>query len=253
MKTVIVTGASSGLGREFAEVLGNLPEVEEIWLIARRGDRLVELQATIRAKVIPFSLDLSLFSSLEQYRMALADRNPEVLALVNAAGYGRFGEVEHISLLDQLGMVDVNVSALTAITYHTLPYMERGGEIYQIASRSAFQPVPYMSVYGATKSYVLSFSRALNRELKHREIHVMAVCPGWIRTEFFDRAAQQPDVIQYYNRFHNVSQVVRRSIRDMKKRRDVSVCGPTLRFQRFLAKILPHRFVMWVWCRQQKK
>ena len=253
MKTVIVTGASSGLGREFAEVLGNLPQVEEVWLIARRSDRLEELQSTIRAKILPLSLDLSLFSSLEQYRIALADRNPEVIALVNAAGYGRFGEVEHLSLLDQLGMVDVNVSALTAVTYHTLPYMERGGQIYQIASRSAFQPVPYMTVYGATKSYVLSFSRGLNKELKHRGIHVMAVCPGWIRTEFFERAAQQPDVIQYYNRFHTVSQVVRRAMRDMKRGKDVSVCGPTLRFQRFLAKILPHRLVMWIWCRQQKK
>lgn len=253
MKTVIVTGASSGLGREFAEVLGKLPQVDEVWLVARRGDRLEELRSTIQAKVFPLSLDLSRFADLEKLRIALADRQPEVIALVNAAGYGRFGEVENISLLDQLGMVDVNVSALTAVTYHVLPYLAQGAEVYQIASRAAFQPVPYMTVYGATKSYVLSFSRGLNVELKDRGIHVMAVCPGWVRTEFFHRAAQQPDVIQYYNRFHSVSQVVRRALKDMKRRKDVSVCGPTLRFQRLLAKLLPQRLVMWVWCRQQKK
>lgn len=253
MKTVIVTGASSGIGREFAEVLGNLSGVEEVWLIARRRDRLEELTSTIKARVVPFPLDLSLFSSLEKYRMALADRNPEVVALVNAAGYGQFGEFENLSLLDQLGMVDVNVSALTAVTYLTLPYMERGGEIYQLGSRAAFQPVPYLGVYGATKSYVKSFSRSLNVELAHRGIRVIAVCPGWVRTEFFDRAAQQPDVIQYYDRFYSVSQVVSQAIRDMKRGKDVSVCGFWVRLQRILVKLLPHRLAMKIWCWQQKK
>ena len=99
MKTVIVTGASSGLGREFAEVLGKLPQVDEVWLVARRGDRLEELRSTIQAKVFPLSLDLSRFADLEKLRIALADRQPEVIALVNAAGYGRFGEVENVSLI----------------------------------------------------------------------------------------------------------------------------------------------------------
>ena len=138
------------------------------------------------------------------------------------------------------------------MTYLTLPYMRAGGEIYQLDSLSSFQPVPYITVYGATKAFVLSFSRALNVELKKREIRCMAVCPGWVRTEFFDRAVRD-DTITYYNRFFTPGQVVARALRDMKKGKDVSVCGASIRAQVRLTKLLPHRLVMKIWCRQQKK
>ena len=125
MKTVIVTGASSGIGREFAEVLGNMEGVEEIWVIARRASRLEELKSTIRATVVPMSIDLSTSEGIESYRRALADRNPEVIKLVNAAGFGRFGEFENLTLSDQMDMIDLNVGSLTAMTYHTLPICGR--------------------------------------------------------------------------------------------------------------------------------
>ncbi len=253
MKTVIVTGASSGLGREFAEALGNLPSVEEVWVIARRKERLEELRSTVGATVVPLELDLSRNESLDAYRNYLADRTPQVVALVNAAGYGCMGEVENLSLSDQRGMIDLNITALTAITKLTLPYMGQGGEIYQLGSFSAFEPLPYMSVYAATKAYVLSFSRSLNRELKSRGIHSMAVCPSWVRTEFLDRAATYRDVIVYFDRFYTPKQVVGRAMRDMKRGKDVSVCGAKHRFLRLLTKLFPHRFVMSIWCFQQKK
>ena len=253
MNIIVVTGASSGLGREFAEVLGNAGTADEIWVIARRVERLEELKSTIKTKVVPIPLDLSRTSEIEKYRKMLADSSANVLTLVNAAGFGRFGEFENITLSDQIDMIDLNASALTAMTYVTLPYMEMGAEIYQIGSLSAFQPVPYIGVYAATKAYVLSFSRSLNVELKSRGIRSMAVCPGWIRTEFFDRAADHPDVITYYNRFFTPAQVVKRAVRDMKKKKDVSVCGPTIRWQRFEVKLLPHRLVMKIWCWMQKK
>lgn len=253
MKTVIVTGASSGIGREFAEVLGNMEGVEEIWVIARRASRLEELKNTIRATVVPMSIDLSTTEGLETYRRALADRSPEVVKLVNAAGFGRFGEFENITLSDQLDMVDLNVGALTAMTYHTIPYMREGGEVYQIASLSSFMPIPYIGVYAATKAYVLSLSRSLNVELKHRRIHVMAVCPSWTRTEFFDRAAEQPDVVVHYGKIYEVGKVVRRAVRDMKKRKDVSICGASVRAEVRLMKLLPHKLTMKLWCMLQKK
>ena len=253
MKTVIVTGASSGIGREFAEVLGNMDGVEEVWVIARRAARLEELKSTIRATVVPIAIDLSTTSGVEEYRRLLADRMPKVQKLVNAAGFGRFGEFENITLSDQLDMVDLNIGALTAMTYHTLPYMQEGGEIYQIASLSSFMPIPYIGVYAATKAYVLSLSRSLNVELKHRKIHVMAVCPSWTRTEFFDRAAEHNDIVVHYGKIYKVEKVVRRAVRDMKKRKEISICGASIRAEARLMKLLPHKLVMKIWCRMQKK
>ena len=253
MKVIIVTGASSGLGRGFAEALGNLKKADEIWVIARRTDRLEELKNTIKANVVPISLDLSSNDCIEKYKNMLADQKPEVVALVNAAGFGRFGEFENITLSDQLGMIDLNVASLTAVTYLTIPYLSAGAEVYQIGSFSAFLPLPYVSVYAASKAYVVSFSRSLNVELAHRNVRVMAVCPKWVRTEFFDRAAEQPDVVTYYDRFYTVDQVVQRALRDMKRGKDVSTCGIHARTEARLLKLLPAKLAMKIWCRQQKK
>ena len=253
MKTIIVTGASSGIGREFAERLGNVGDADEVWVIARRTNRLEELKNTIKINVIPISLDLSDYNCIEKYRKLLADRSPDVIALVNAAGYGRFGEFENITLSDQLGMIELNVYALTALTYLTIPYMSKGSCIYQVGSLSSFMPVPYIGVYGATKSYVLNFTRALNVELKHQGIRAMAVCPSWTRTEFFDRAAEQNDVVTHYTRFYSTEQVVSRAMRDMKKGKDVSVCGASVKMMVLGAKLLPHKLVMKIWCKMQNK
>lgn len=253
MKTLIVTGASSGIGREFAEALAKEPSVEEVWVIARRADRLEELKTTINKKVVSIPLDLTDYHCVEKYKNMLSDRSPEVVALVNAAGYGRFGEFENVTLSDQVGMIELNAMALTQITYLTLPYMVSGGQIYQVASVSALMPVPYVSVYAATKAYVLSFARSLNVELKSRGIHVMAVCPFWTRTEFFDRAAEQNDVVVRYSRFYTPKQVVERARKDMRRKRDLSICGAYTRMLALGLKCVSPRLAMRIWCRQQKK
>jgi short-subunit dehydrogenase len=149
-------------------------------------------------------------------------------------------------------MIDLNSKAYVGMTYATLPYLTKGSEVYQLDSLSSFQPVPYICVYGATKAFVLSFSRALNVELKSRGIHMMAVCPGWVKTEFFDHAVKD-DTICYYNKFFTPEQVITRALRDMKKRKDVSICGFSVRAQVFLTKLLPHKLIMKIWCKQQKK
>ena len=253
MKIAVITGASSGMGREFVLRLAKEKKFDEIWVIARRLDRLQSLQDSVPdVRVRPLAMDLTREDSLEEYRMLLAAENPDVSVLVNASGFGKFGVFEDIELSEQLNMIDLNDKAYVAMTYLTLPYMREGGEIYQLDSLSSFQPVPYITVYGATKAFVLSFSRALNVELKKRKIRCMAVCPGWVRTEFFDRAVRD-DTITYYNRFFTPEQVVTRALRDMKKGKDVSVCGASIRAQVRLTKLLPHRLVMKIWCRQQKK
>ena len=252
MKISVITGASSGIGREFALMLDKIEDCDEIWVIARRENRLRELSETLRAKVRPIELDLSLESSFEEYKKMLDTEKPEVIALVNAAGFGKFGKFTDIPLSEQLNMIDLNAKALVAMTYLTLPYMPKGSRIYQLGSLSAFQPVPYIGVYGATKAFVLSFSRAINKEIENKGVRMIAVCPGWVATEFFNRAVKD-DTITYYNRFFTPNQVVTRAVRDIGKGKDVSVCGAPVRAQALLTKLLPHRLVMKIWCRQQGK
>lgn len=254
MNIAVITGASSGIGRAFVRQVDNFYAPDEIWVIARRADRLRELAdaGDIRASVKPLVLDLTDPAAIDTYGAKLKEAKPVVTVLVNAAGYGKLRPFTHLSLTEQLGMIDLNDKALTAMTYVTLPYMITGGRIFEMSSLSAFQPVPYVGVYAASKAYVLSLARSLNVELKKRGIRVMAVCPFWTKTEFFDRAVSD-DTVNHYARYSTPEQVVSRAIRDMEKGKDVSVCGKRNRLQALAVKLLPHRLVMAAWCKQQKK
>ena len=252
MKIAVITGASSGMGREFVIQLEREKQFDEIWVIARRSDRLASLQDEVKTKIRPISLDLTKEESIAEYGRLLEAEKPEVSVLVNASGVGRFGTFSDMKLEDMYRMIDLNSKAYVGMTYATLPYLKEGSEVYQLDSLSSFQPVPYICVYGATKAFVLSFSRALNVELKKRKIRMMAVCPGWVKTEFFDHAVTD-DTITYYNKFYTPEQVITRALKDMKRGRDVSICGFQVRAQVFLTKLLPHRLIMKIWCKQQKK
>ena len=251
-KIAVVTGASSGMGREFVRQLDAAETFDEIWAVARREKNLAELQGGLRAQLRPLAMDLTEAGAGETYAALLEAEQPDVAVLVNAAGFGVFGAFEERDLENQLNMIRLNDEALVRMTALTLPYMGRGARVYQMGSLSSFQPVPYIGVYGASKAFVLSYSRALNSELRPRGIRVMAVCPGWVRTEFFDRAVSD-DTIIYYDRWYTPEQVVTRALRDMGRGKDVSVCGFPVRAQVLLVKLLPHKLVMRIWCRQQKQ
>ena len=151
-------------------------------------------------------------------------------------------------------MIDLNCKALVAMTELTLPYMKRGAKILNLDSLSAFQPVPYINVYGSTKAFVLSYSRALNRELKPRGIRVMAVNPGWVKTEFFDHALQtSSDAVTYYNKLYEAKDVMTTALKDLyRTKKDVSIHGFPVRMQVRMVKLLPHSLVMNIWMKQQK-
>ncbi|MBR5125104.1 MAG: SDR family NAD(P)-dependent oxidoreductase, partial [Clostridia bacterium] len=250
----VITGASSGMGREFALRIDGEESFDEIWLIARRTDRLEEIARVCKNPARAISMDLTKSEAWDEYKRMLESENADVRVLVNAAGFGKFKAFTELTLEEQLDMIDLNNKALVSMTYVTLPYMTGGASIYQIASRAAFQPVPYMNVYGASKAFVLSFSRALNKELQKqkRGIRCLAVCPGWVSTEFLDRAEDR-DTIIHYDRIYTAQQVVSRSFHDMKWHKDVSVCGLSSRMKVFATKHLPHGIVMELWCWQQKK
>ena len=252
MKIAVITGASSGMGREFVYALDRDEEFDELWVIARREQRLLELKEKCRAKIRPIVLDLQQRESFALYRQLLEQERPEIAVLVNAAGFGLFGAFMDMDMDRQLDIIDLNSRALTAMCYMSVPYMKKGSRIYNMGSMSSWQPVPYINVYGASKAYVLNFSRALGVELKDRGIKVMAVCPGWITTEFFDHAIHD-DTISYFNRYYPPEQVIEKALKDMKKGKNASVLGFPERVQVLLVKLLPVGFVMKTWCKQQGK
>ena len=254
MKIAVITGASSGMGREFVKQVWRKEKFDEIWVIARRKEDLESLKKEVKVKIRPISLDLKNPESFEIYKDLLKNENPEIALLANIAGYGKFGKYDQISLEDCMGMIDLNCKALVAMTQLTLPYMKRGSKILQLDSLSAFQPVPYLNVYGSTKSFVLSYSRALNRELKTKGIRVMSVNPGWVKTEFFDHAKQSSDdAVTYFNVMYDAKDVMKTAIRDLyHTKKDVSIHGFQIKVQVLLVKLFPHKIVMNIWMKQQK-
>ena len=254
MKIAVVTGASSGMGRELVKQIAVKEQFDEIWVIARRAEALESLKAEVKLKVRPITLDLMKQESFALYKELLETEKPEVAFLGNIAGYGKFGKYDQISLDDCMGMIDLNCKALVMMTQLTLPYMKCGSRILQLDSLSAFQPVPYLNVYGSSKAFVLSYSRALNRELKTEGIRVMSVNPGWVKTEFFDHATvTSNDAVTYYNVMYEAKDVIATAIRDLyHTKKDVSIHGFQIKAQVLLVKLLPHKVVMNIWMKQQK-
>ncbi len=171
-RIAVVTGASSGIGKRFAETLECAGSFDEVWVIARRLDRLEALKETLKFPVRPVALDLSDRESFAKYDSLLKEEDPDVALLINCSGFGKFAATVDVPLSDNLNMVDLNCEAVMAMCQLTLPYMKSGARIINIASVAAYQPIPYINVYAATKAFVLSFSRALAREVRKSGITV---------------------------------------------------------------------------------
>lgn len=254
MKIAVITGASSGMGRELTVQIAKKEAFDQIWVIARREEALFRLKEEVGENVRPVVLDLTKQESFDEYKALLEKEKPEVAFLANVAGFGKLGRYDQIPLQDCLDMIDLNCKALVAMTQLTLPYMKPGSRILQLDSLSAFQPVPYLNVYGSTKSFVLSYSRALNRELKTDGIRVMSVNPGWVKTEFFEHAQKTSnDAVTYFNVMYEAKDIIRTAIHDLyHTKKDVSVHGLQIKLQVFAVKFLPHKLVMNIWMKQQK-
>ena len=257
MKTIaIVTGASSGIGKEFFLSLKGKNPVDEIWVAARGEEKLKALQAETDVPVRVFPLDLSKPESSTIIENALKEEEPQIEYLICASGFGRFSAVEDDDPAVLQNMVDLNCRSIVGVTTACYPYMKKGGMMLLVASVAAFQPIPYIATYAASKAFVLSYGRALNRELrKSKGAKVLCVCPFWTKTAFFDRAIakEQNTVVKKYAVMYEPSQIVNRAWKDAKKKKkDVSICGAYAKGQAWLVKLLPHKTVMNVWLNQQK-
>lgn len=252
MNIAVVTGASSGMGREFVRILDDYG-FDEIWGLALEEDKLEEVKKETKTKFRYFAVDLTNFESIESYNEALKKSKPNILWLVNCSGFCKFGRFDEIPIKSSSAMIDLNCKALVQMTELSLPYMTKGGRIIEIASMAGLQPTPYMSVYGASKAFVLSYSRALNRELKVKKISVTCVCPLWTNTNFQKVARENTaSAVTYFSTSYDPKKVIAKAVKDAKKRKEISIYGTKANFQKFLVKILPHRWVLNIWCRQQK-
>ena len=247
MNIAIVTGASSGMGRDFAlQISKRFATLDEIWIIARRKERLEELKKSItNVKIRPISMDITNSADMNSFEKKLKETNPCVRILVNGAGYGIIGQFTELAE-DNIGMCELNCVALTKMINLCLPYMnQKNSNIINLASSAAFCPQPSFAVYAATKSYVLSLSTALNKELSKTGIRVTAVCPGPVDTEFFDKAEIYHNVKLYKKMVRAKShKVVELALNDAYRGRHISIYGATMNLFRFVAKILPHNFIV---------
>lgn len=244
MKIAIVTGASSGIGKEFVRQLEWFyKDLDEIWVIARREERLKELRSRMMLKLRIFEGDLLEQEVYDKILQTLLDEQPDVRMLVNSAGFGKSGKAVDIDKNTQLKMIDTNCRSLTHMTLLCIPYMSKGSRIINMASAAAFCPQPSFAVYAATKSYVLSFSRALRSELSKKGIVVTSVCPGPVKTEFFEISGTNVNILKKAS-MARADKVVRKALLDVRKMKEVSVYGTAINGARILAKLFPHRLII---------
>lgn len=249
MRTVIVTGASSGLGREFAKQIPRCyRNLDEIWLIARSSDKLEKLKEELTGDTGIYCriYDSDLLRDYVYFHLQrdLESLKPEIRMLVNAAGMGSNCPVSRTDIRTLTDMISLNCGALTHLTSLCLPYMSSGSRIVNLASAAAFAPQPGSAVYAATKAYVLSYSRALGCELAERHIFVTAVCPGPVDTEFF-RTAGEPAGRARKKLMAQPDKVVKKALSDVRRRRSLSIYGTAMKGAKAAAKLAPDRLTDW--------
>lgn len=251
-KIAVITGADSGLGREYTRLIVEESDVDEIWALAKTPARLQRLVQDFGARIVPVEIDLTQLDALADFHRRLSLEKPEIRWLINNAGIGKFGPFEKLEALEAARIVDLNCRAVVEMTWNCLPYMLAGSRIINTASQAAFQPLPYFNVYAASKAFIDRFSLALAVELKPRGIAVTSVCPCWMRTPFITKAqtSAKPDVTRLFP-ITDPSPVAHLALADSKKGRTRSVYGTLTRLSILGAKLLPAGIVMAVWLIQQ--
>ena len=263
-RIAIVTGASSGMGREFAkEIFFNsanykFGKIDELWILARRAERLEELKYSLEKvqeeknihdyiKINPVEIDLcgrtgvSTFNALLKTEKRLEKKSGfEITLLVNNAGFGTYGEFCNTPIEKELEMIELNCTALTGITGLAIPFMNENSTIINIASLAAFLPLGNFAVYAATKSYVLSFSVALAAELKNKKITVTAVCPGSVSTEFANVASNGARKEVLHGK--SAKKTVIHALKSASRKKHIALWAPKWKITAFLSRFIGRFF-----------
>lgn len=248
----IVTGASGGFGKEFVKLLVQDESIDEIYALSRSEEKLETLKQELGDKIKPYIIDLSVCEKIKEFGKYLETQNANVKILINNAGFAKFCSYDDISVEESLNMINLNISGVVSMGLTCIPFMEKGSHILNIASLAGFQPVPYMNIYSATKSFVKNYSRALNVELKEKGIQVTAVCPGWMKTNLYERA--DVGAKKGTNRFFGIvspEKAARQALKDAYNNKDISIYGWHVKLCSLITRFLPEKFIMKCWLLHQ--
>src|SRR5205814_1227259 len=257
--SAVITGASAGIGREFARLLAL--RAQRIVLVARRGDRLEELRRELLARnpALQVNIHVADLSVLEQV-MELGrgvSKDTPVDFLINNAGLGDYGLVATADARRLNEMIQVNVLAITALSRALLPQMiaQQRGAILNVSSSAGFLPIPGFAVYAATKAYVTSFSEALRAEVRGRGISVCALCPGPVHTEFMAVAARGESRSENAPEFVHVpvEKVVRAGLRGIERGKPLVIPGSFMKIGMALARLSPTVLMRLGWRFSQRR
>ena len=239
MSATLITGASSGIGAVFAQELAK--RNKNLVLVARSEDKLQQiaekLQAKYQIEIQAIKQDLTEPDAVNKIFTKLESQQINIDFLINNAGFGEYGSFNQTKWETQQRMIQLNILALVELTHKYLPIMigNNYGRIINVASTAAFQPMPYLSVYAATKAFVLNFTEALWAENRNTGVKILALCPGPTKTEFFNEAGWErfyTNSSEYKNTFDEPSEVVKTALKDIEKGNSYSVPG------RFLNQVI---------------
>ena len=248
-RIAIITGASGGIGKEFCRYIRE--EVDEVWAIARNMEKLQMLREELGDKIIPIAKNLTRTEDICALGKMLKEIEGDVVYLVNNAGIAKMGSYDEFSVEEIEETIRIHCSATVSLCTMCIPYMRAGSRILNLSSSSAFQPLPYLNLYAATKVFIRNYSRALNVELKKSGITVTAVCPGWVDTELLLREINGKTV--RFTGMVSAERVARVALKDAKKGKDMSVCSFYFKFEHVLSKIFSQKMAMWTWIKKLER
>lgn len=243
-RIAIVTGASGGIGSEFTRLMC-MEALDEVWVVARSVTKLEALKAKLGEKVRVMSGDLTDVSEIRKLEETLIEEQPCIKYLINNAGMLKMGTLEDFTVEEISAMVDLNSKSMALMCKVCRPFLEAGSKIINVASSSAFLPLPYLNIYAASKSFARNFSRALNVELKGTGITAIAVCPGWVDTPLAPSSFNGKDM-----NLMGVVQpkpVAEKALKAAKKGKDIFVYPFSFKCMHLMAKLCPQRMAMAIW------
>ena len=255
-KIAIITGASGGLGKEFVSRL--VSEVDELWAIGRNVSKLEALKTENGShgeKIIPLQMDLSDIHSFDILSSKLTAEGGtsdiEISWLINNAGAGRFGPSKDFTTEELNISITCHCTAIASICNICIPYMKAGDHLVNIASQSAFSPLPYINLYAATKAFVYSYTRALGEELKSSGIIVTAVCPGWIKTGLIVETLNGHKV--HFPLLTTADKVAAKALKDARRRKPLSIYKFSVRYVCWLQRHLSNTLSVKIWAKSVEK